>query len=297
MTVLIVKLSFVKQTEGVKQNLPGSSGRSVAPLAEASPQNFTSQKVTETRNVPQGTLPQPSMARQGSANSSSGKSVLFAVPDVTVRPDQVFALRDVGVETATPAPRPTTGKGRLQLSLPESNLVQEGIRRVKTGLLSFAGGSVAGRFFLGSGVAVFIGAATLMVLGPDPQVLPVQPKTARVSRSATVAAVPTEQKPDTQPQIELTVSTSERPSGPEPAEYIDPFTPENQVPAKHVHAVYAVDHNNPNSRALIHQASRQKARQRNAAELMGTIEADEDDFPTPTLNPLRNHERSRSRDR
>lgn len=205
---------------------------------------------------------------------------------------------------------PRNGDRRIRLSPPESSWIQEGVRCLKSRTVSLASGKLAWRFFLGSGVAIFIGAVTLMVLGPSAKRIDVttQQGSPEIPASGTSSESPS---PPGRPasEIELTVTTSEGAGGQVPAEFVDPFVPENQVQPKYVHAVHSRDLNSPAESSQIHTVSQSRSviETQSASQvrrptsrpvhLTGTIEATEDVTITPSSKPPRNYERSRPRDR
>jgi hypothetical protein len=230
-------------------------------------------------------------------------NLLLAVPNIRIRPAPVLptpvrlgpvhlatGAEDRDVQASVTESNSNPGS-RIHLSPIESTLVQEGVRRLKSQLLGFAGGSTTWRLFLGSGIAVLIGAVTLVVCGPMPQ----EPQITKTRTSLADETAASQSSPP--PEIELTVSTSETHSGQVPAEYIDPFVPENQVQPKHMHALFSVDRENSSERSHIHQVSRRSDTSASPAQLTGTIETHDESAPTPTLNPLRKYERSRPRNR
>jgi hypothetical protein len=229
---------------------------------------------------------------------SKQKRLLLAVPDVTVRPDQVFSERQFNLNQPVPISKPLSATCRIPLSPADSTVFQEGVRRLKRSLLEIVGGSLSWRLFLGSSVAIFIGAVTLTFVGPaSPTSQQMNSKSTRQeSAVSSKPTEPTEAATDSKP-IQLTVNTSETNSGQEPAEFDDPFVPENQVKPKYIHALHLATRNGVPEPGTIRQVSRRNSLKSRPAELAGTIEVTDDATPPPSLNPLRNYERSRPRDR
>jgi hypothetical protein len=226
------------------------------------------------------------------------KRLLLAVPDVTVRPDQVFSERDLDLDQPIPISKPLSATCRIPLSPADSTLFQEGVHRLKRSLLNLVGGSLSWRLFLGSSVAILIGAVTLTFVGPASPTS--QQSDAKSTRQETAVspkpAAPTEAPTDSK-QIQLTVSTSETNVGQEPAEFDDPFVSENQVKPKYIHALHLATRDGVPEPGAIRQVSRRRSLKSRPAALVGTIEVSDDATPPPSLNPLRNYERSRPRDR
>jgi hypothetical protein len=223
-----------------------------------------------------------------------GSRLLLAVPKVPALPIDPAPNVNSNGSGGTIRSQHLSATCRIPLSPVESTIFQEGIRRLKLSLLSFAGGSVTWRLFLGGSVAVFIGALTLAWIGPTSQNVPVAKE--RNSRSIGSATVDAKASPIKQPEIELTVATNAQNAGQEAAEYDDPFVPENRVQPKYLHALHLATEESLAERATIRQVSSRRSIAPHPAKLAGTIEADDDSSPVKSSNPLRNHERSRPRD-
>lgn len=180
---------------------------------------------------------------------------------------------------------------RIHLSPSESTRVQEGMGRFKSSLIGLASGSLAWRLFLGSGVAVFIGAVTLIFLGPTP---PTPTSTHSKTGKKTVRQVQASTETPTTAEIsavrspiQLTVNATEDPPGQAPAEYVDPFIPENQVHGHNVHALHLVKQGDPAEQNVIRQVSRSRRVSAGPARLAGTIETNDEPPSVPALNPTR----------
>ncbi|MDB5341113.1 MAG: hypothetical protein JWN70_6732 [Planctomycetaceae bacterium] len=136
------------------------------------------------------------------------------------------------------------------------------------------------RLFVGSGAAVFIGALTLILLGPSPEQLESDETANAVSKLRPVEqgrVTPAgESGPSAaQSTVQLTVSTSENGDRAEPAEFDDPFTEANQVPAKVTRAMHFADQSNDFDKTEIQPVSRQRAGDQ-PTWLSGTIDFEED---------------------
>lgn len=264
--MLIVKLTFVNKTVG-------RSTITTATIPAAS--------ISTLKSEPQ----HPVKAR-----------LLLAVPNLVGSANQLSAERKSNSEQATHS-KPLSATGRIPLSPAESTLFQEGVRRLKLSFLCVVGGSLFWRLFLGSSVAVFIGATTLACMNPTS---PTAPSNSRSAGPITASnSEPSQPIPSTveQPKIELTVSTSDINSGQEPAQYDDPFVPENQVQPKYLYALHLATQNESQEAGVIRQVSRRRSLSSRPASLHGSIETNEESTQLPSLTPLRNHERSRPRDR
>ncbi|MDB5384810.1 MAG: hypothetical protein JWM11_456, partial [Planctomycetaceae bacterium] len=248
-TVQIVKLTFVKKT------------------------------VSPPSGSPPAIPPATSLPAKSGASAHPPRRLLLAVPNVSVNPDQTFVNRDLGLDQPDSTPKILSATCRIPLSPAESTLFQEGVRRLKLSLLNLVGGSFSWRMFLGSSAAVFIGAATLACIGPSSKASTIPHlKTAKQPASSNLAPVEPKSSSDGQSKIELTVGTSEVTSGQEPAEFDDPFVPENRVQPKYLHALHLTTRDGPPESTTIRQVSRNRGSVA-PANLVGTIETNDETAP------------------
>lgn len=233
-----------------------------------------------------------SSARDLRAIDSTKLAVMFSIPGFqTSKPDIDSQSRSsqAGHDSKTSQGKSSTV---VDIKLPASNVLQSTIQGARQRFIDLAGGSLFWRTFVGSGVAVLIGAITVVLLGPAAQ--PASEKSETSAFGDQAGALPgdanftrrgaTEAGP---PTVQLTVGTVEN-GGPQPAEFDDPFTAENQVPAKIVNAVHFVDRTQGEAGSVIQQVSQQRPVSGQPAWLSGTIEAVED-----PVQPMRKHERTR----
>ncbi len=206
-------------------------------------------------------------------------SVIFSIPSLNAVGDELFTtphfehdgpVADIPLETASAAIVP--------LSVPEASGLQNFIQSTKQRFIEVAGGSLMWRLFVGSGVAVLIGAVTLVLLGPNPEQLKSDETVSAVSKLSSVdqGLVAGDRGPDAgNSAVQLTVSTSENGDRPVPAEFDDPFTEANQVPAKVTRAMHFADQSSDWDKTEIQPVSHQRAGNQ-PAWLSGTIDFEED---------------------
>lgn len=230
-------------------------------------------------------LPSNGDASSPNAKGSSSGQVMLSVPFVGTASDSIFAEPNLGQQLEG-----TTPSDVVQLNVPDSGALQTFIQTTQQRFVGFASGSMFWRLFVGSGFAVFVGALTLILLGPTSELV-----TADATDSSLQAVdqqpQPTASAAVRQPPsgaIELTVSTQDGAGGPVPAEFDDPFVAANLVPTKTVHAVHVTSAGKGETSGLVYQASHRPASDASPAWLAGTIE-EAVDSPQST----RKYERSR----
>lgn len=219
---------------------------------------------------------------ESGSDMSSRPKVILSIPSLKTVDDDLYSARDRDLEapsadiSLTPAPAAI-----VPISVPEPNMLQTLVQGSKQRFIDLASGSVFWRMFVGSGVAMFIGAVTLILLGPNPEQLKSDETVKTVSNLRPVDQGPAPQtsSPNTaraNSSVELTVSTSEKGDRAEPAEYVDPFTEANQVPAKITQAVHFDDPMSREQRPAIQTVSRQ-TNGHQPAWLSGTIDLEDDE--------------------
>lgn len=146
------------------------------------------------------------------------------------------------------------------------------------------------RMFVGSGFAVFVGALTLILLGPNRKPVntdTTEPMTQVVDQQRQPSVRPARSRSQNS-SIELTVGTHEGDDGPVPAEFDDPFVAANLVSQKVVNALHVTNASKGDTSHFVHQASHRPVTDHAPVWLAGTIE-EAMDSPQST----RKYERSR----
>lgn len=219
---------------------------------------------------------------ESGSDMSSPPKVILSIPSLKTVDDNLSAARDRDLEAPSAEISSTLAPAAIvPLSVPEPNVLQTLVQGSKQRFIDLASGSVFWRMFVGSGVAMFIGAVTLILLGPNPEQLKSDETVKTVSNLHPVDQGPAPQtsSPNTaraNSSVELTVSTSEKGDRAEPAEYVDPFTEANQVPAKITQAVHFDDPLSREQRPAIQTVSRQ-TNGHQPAWLSGTIDLEDDE--------------------
>lgn len=223
---------------------------------------------------------------------------MLSVPCVRTASDNVFSDQSLSChldEVPPTAPPPATSapvrpKAEVvPLNVPETSTLQNIVLNWQQRFLKFLGGSMFWRVFVGCGFAVFVGALTLLVFGPNPEQAKQEETKAKLSSMPAVdQAAPSEPRrvgqPPRESPIELTVSTQDS-DGPIQAQLDDPFIEENLVHGKVVHAVHLANADQDDSGA-VQTVSHQQPRTSTPVWLSGTIEA-EDDTPQIKIRPKR----------
>lgn len=211
--------------------------------------------------------------------------VIFSIPALNIAGDELFTASQHFDHDGPSAnlPLETAPAAVVPISVPEANGLQNFVQGAKQRFIEVAGGSLLWRLFVGSGVAVFIGALTLILLGPNPEQVKSDETVSAVAKlssvdqglTTTTAAADDGQASSGNPAVELTVSTSENGDRAVPAEFDDPFTEANQVPAKVTRAMHFADQSSDWDQAEIQPVSHQRVGNQ-PAWLSGTIDFDED---------------------
>ena len=248
----------------------------------------------------------PPSTTEGAAASAGTKTptaagarsaVLMSIPPLRAAGDQVFSQPDL--EFKTPASLPTgtaSPKGSVvALCTHEASGLQVIVQGAKQRFVDLMGGSIFWRLFVGSGVAIFIGSATLLLLSPTADQLASNDTHGPVTDLAAghQDAAATEQAavaPVANSAVELTVSSSVTGDVPVPAEFDDPFKIENQVTPKAIPAVHFTDSQSDMEPSNIQPVSQQRITVDQPAWLAGTIDVEEDG---ESGQLKRKHERSR----
>lgn len=208
--------------------------------------------------------------------------VIFSIPSLKPFDDELCSVQDRELAALTAdISAPSASAAIVPLSVPEANVLQTLVQGSKQRFIDLASGSVFWRLFVGSGVALFIGAVTLILLGPNPEQLKSDETAKTISNLRTVDQGPVALKSSpiaakANSSVELTVSTGENGDRAEPAEYVDPFTEANQVPAKVTQAVHFDDPMSRGQRSAIQTVSRE-TNGRQPAWLSGTIDLEDDE--------------------
>jgi hypothetical protein len=225
--------------------------------------------------------------------------VLLSIPTLDAIGDRLFSASHVEFDAPPAATASIAASATVvPLSIPEANVLQNFVQGTRQRVIALAGGSVFWRLFVGSGVAILMGAVTLILLGPSEDRLQ-DDETAAVAASPRPIAGPLANQPGdshakiANARIELTVNESPH-AGPVPAEYDDPFTEANLVTAKVNPAIHLIDSSSESNRNVIQPVSRTQTVQAQPAWLSGTIDIDDDPQPAPLK---RNYERSRPSNR
>ncbi len=223
--------------------------------------------------------------------------VLLSIPALDVIGDRVFTASHLDQDAATDAAKSVTGTASVvALSIPEANLLQAFVQDAKQRVIDLASGSVFWRLFVGSGVALLIGAVTLVLFGPSRDQIQSDETADVASHLRTVDQTP--DKPTVKSlskasssRIELTVNQSPQ-EGAAPAEFDDPFTAAKLVSPQVQQAVHFADSSDHDG--VIQTVSHTKPVVSQPVWLSGTIDVEDNVDQTPLK---RKHERSRPSNR
>jgi hypothetical protein len=206
-------------------------------------------------------------------------TVLFSIPSLSTEGNELLTgpAVDQGAPTDHVARR--IPPAIVPISVPEANVLQTLIHGTKQRFLDLASGSLTWRLFVGSGVALFVGAVALILLGPSPEQLQSEKTTQTISNLQVVDQQDVSRSDGVarNSAIQLTISTSENGDAAEPAEIDDPFTAANQVPPKVVQAVHLTDSSDDTQGPAIQTVSHSGTAARQPAWLSGTIEFENDE--------------------
>ena len=214
-------------------------------------------------------------------------NVLFSIPPLRSIGDELFSASHFDHETSVDdVAQVISPTAIVPLSVPDANPLQTFVHGAKQRFIDLAGGSVFWRLFVGSGVAIFFVAVTLILFGPNParvgsdetadsigKLRPVDPGAVTQADGSRVAGPKS--------AIQLTVSASANGGRAEPAEFDDPFVAANQVPAKVAQAMHYTDPLNGLDETVIQPVSHPGTQPGQPAWLTGTIDVDDAENADP----------------
>ncbi len=226
-------------------------------------------------------------------------SVLLSIPTLDGLWDKPVSASPVELDAQAAVALPVASSAvRVPLSIPEANLLQSFVQEARQRGIDLAGGSVFWRLFVGSGVAILMGAVTLILLGPSEDRMQDDETATVASTPHPIVKTPASQTEDSHAKtanarIQLTVSKAPH-SGAAPADYDDPFTADNLVSAKVNQAIHLIDPSNAPEHTAIQSVSHSQTVLAQPAWLSGTIDIEDNAEPAPLQ---RKYERSRPSNR
>lgn len=231
------------------------------------------------------------------SQEASRSSVLMSIPEIRSASDDL--LSHPSVEERTPSPKPYSyAKPKVSIvaiSSHEPSRLQLLIQGARQRFIELMGGSVFWRLFVGSGAAIFIGSATLLLLSPNAEQITSNetshpPTGLHDVHQESSADKKSPAAPVANSGVELTVSSTTQGDVPIPAEFDDPFRIENQVTPKAIPAVHYTEAEAGLAPTHIQPVSQVRVAVDQPAWLAGTIDVEEDG---DSGQLKRKHERSR----